>query len=381
MKRILCIGNDIGGMRLGLEARGLTAKTKTLSEALSTDFHLADELTSQRCDGLCVLMPTAPFEPGSTGGTISGPLALREVLKASGPLESECIVIYGRKSLLSERFGTTFAEILLELSLRQYSATWGVVNLSWLGLPHDAYRVIVLAEKGGSDLETCSSHDVPLLRHLLGPLRILRRSAPQSLRDLIDKRKPRIGLQAPEATNPFGNFGIMAAGVFVAGLLDPLPVEHKRLRLAQVLGIESEALNAVCSVRFTSRNGRRGLQLKRDGLAHAIGPAISAWPLLAAKREILNGIGQPPSDSYNWRRSVGEYEVFRITPSRALLLFGVEAAPLMAPLSHMGQSISEQYRVVSETVPPVMASRLATAISLNNKRESRGKNNEVHKSL
>jgi len=123
----------------------------------------------------------------------------------------------------------------------------------------------------------------------------------------------------------------------------------------------SEGATPTLSIRFVSRGGIKGLQIKRDGCAHSVGPAISAWPLLAISTKDVGEI-QVPEVFYNWRSSASGYSIFRITPARTLLLFGTGADCLSQELESTSLSISDQYKAIATTASPALLCHLVEAL-------------------
>ncbi len=280
-------------------------------------------------------------------------------------LNPQSVILTGRRNVLSERHGTSFAELLLALGEFGFETTWVKLNLSAIGIPQDSFRVGVVAQRKSSS--RVLSPDGTLARRLLSAVlasvsghAIL--GADRGIENFVEERRPRVGLRVPIETGPFGSVGIAWGHHFRSSVLRLSKRATAAPSLAHVLGIDtSEGETPTSSVRFVSRHGIKGLQIKEGGYAHSIGPAISAWPLLAISTKDADA-KKVPDTFFNWRSSASGYLIFRITPERSLLLFGTHANLLTQKLESTSLSISDQYKAIATTASPALLFHLAEAL-------------------
>jgi hypothetical protein len=61
------------------------------------------------------------------------------------------------------------------------------------------------------------------------------------------------------------------------------------------------------------------------------------------------------SDVVEWQTAIGDFDVFRLSPSASLGLFGREALQLRANLNAIARGSTKKYEVGSSTIPPRVA--------------------------
>ena len=368
------IRSDLGGARIGLECLGYNCiASLTWENFLSRNHsdcigHEAGVLKNiGSCDLLSMQAPALDTVNGYWGSDGTW-ISMRDVSdmfrRVEKILHPRTVIVVGRKCILSERNGTSFADLLIAFSELGYECIWTTLNLSSIGVPQDAIRIGIIAHRSPERHKTsCRGSIANQLLSNLSELEVaeLNLNPRASLEALVEKRRPRIGLRKPAKPNPFSTSGIAWGDNFRSGNLPRLKDMGTENSLPTVLGLADRGENiAIKSVRFVSRNGVKGLQFKRNGLAHSIGPSISAWPLFAISDTEARNIQIPPS-YYNWTGSIDGHFVFRVSPARALFLFGSQAHDLVDVLEEKPRSISNQYKTIAATTAPPLVAYLSQA--------------------
>ena len=374
MKTFAILADEIGGFQMGAESLGMSCigQMDWKSEALL----VRQPKFATQCDCLAISMPSGARVFGSdttAGNWIGGEAIVDKIANVVKGMRPKTLVIYARRALLTDRFGTTFGEILKVL--HEYSVAWKGVNLSWFDIPQDANRVLVLGRLNDDSVVTSNSW-LDVIRDDLPP-ECLARFTPlpqEELSLLVESRKPLLGRPAPIRANPFGSGGYCVSGTLFSA---SYPILKRLIYCSQV----TESLQLMWdldkppdmhSVRFTSRRGEKGLSFKRDGLAHSFGPSISAWPMFAVEVGILDRLHNK-AKIVEWRTILDGHDVFRLSPASALGLFGQDALPLGARLDSLKGGSTRKYEIGSSTVPPrvARASFLSLERHLNSDRRRR----------
>lgn len=384
MRTFAEIRSDLGGAKLALEAHSYNCiDSKTWEDFLTSSLHSIDRGTISDCDVLTIQFPTSDTVSGLWGPDGDWISARYVASKLSSILEiynPRTLILIGRSGILSEGNGSTFAELLISLSMYRYEACWVRFNLASWGIPQDANRIAIVAIQASefAGLRDMESPSLTLLSNIRGVNKgKFKLKKKQCLENILDERRPRIGAPAPKKSNPYGSFGISSCGHirdFEGAFSNEFSVCPT---LPNILGLEeSDWSQGIRSARFVSRSGVRSIQLKKGDLAHSIGPAISAWPLFAFPKQI--GLFSKAEEAFNWKTRFGDYDVGRLTPQRSLLLFGSEAKCLSANLSEVTPTVSTQYKLVAATVSPKVVDSLITALEKTLGWRNFGGQNEVY---
>ncbi len=353
MKTFAVLSDEVGGVQLGAESLRMTCIGNVGWKEIVHQATLSN--LEINCDCLAITMPSGARVFGSDtedGSWIGGEAIASAIASLVESMRPRTLFIYARRALLTDRFGTTFGQILE--ALHRYTLAWKEVNLSWFDIPQDANRIVVLG-RINTEFNAEATQWLNVVRDDL-PRSSLERfvtRAPEDLSALIDCRTPRIGRPAPTLANPFGSGGCCIFGTILSA---NYPIAKKQV--ASSLLCESLQLNwdleiqpAIHSVRFTSRGGIKALAFKRDGLAHSYGPSISAWPMFAVEAGALERLRNKAA-VIEWQTTADDHDVFRLSPSASLGLFGAEATRLRKNLEAVRGGSTRKYEVGSSTVPP-----------------------------
>lgn len=364
MNTFAVLSDEVGGFGLGAKSLGMTC-VGNMGWKGNPLPHTLPQL-KMHCDCLAITMPSGArvFGADAADGTwIGGEAIANSIAGLVESMQPKTLFIYARRALLTDRFGTTFGQILE--ALRNYSVAWKGINLSWFDIPQDANRIVVLGRiRDGVNVEAAQWLNVVRDNLPQSSLDKFVMRPPEELTALIDARAPRLGKPAPILANPYGSGGCCISGTIFSV---NYPIVKKRAA-ASLLGEplqftwDLDRQPAIHSVRFTSRRGAKTLTFKRDGLAHSYGPSISAWPMFAVEAGALDRLLNKAA-IVEWHTSANDHDVFRLSPATSLGLFGAETIQLQENLESFGGGSTRKYEVGSSTVPPRIAQE--SLLSLN----------------
>jgi site-specific DNA-cytosine methylase len=392
MKTFVEIHSDLGGARLALKRRGYTSIGSINWEELidyhwefSTEDAYKNKNFTIPCDILVIQFPTHDTVSGFwslRGEWISARYVATKIRKIMIAYNPKKIIFIGRNNVMIEGNGSAFAEILMMLCDHDYESCWIRLNLASIGIPQDASRIAIVGMKKSSPHSSIAKR-LPLI--ILSSIlkineNIFLLDEKQSISKIIEDRKPKIGSSAPTRSNPFGRYGISHSGYLENIRVIPSKALFTTSTSSPKFTIFGDngpfGSQDIRSVRFISRQGERSLQLKKAGLAHSVGPSISAWPLFAFKE----GADNTPFSNvfFNWNSKFDDYQVGRLTPEKTLLLFGEDTSLLSSGLSRVASSMSAKYKMVSATVAPKLIDLLVDAIEHTVIRQTEGDRSEIH---
>ena len=226
------IRSDLGGARIALEGLGHHCMASLTWKDLLSHYHNycgGHEGGFPNGVGTCDLLSMqAPAYDTVNGywGPNGRWICMRDVSDAFRQLAQEhnpsVVIVSGRKSILSESNGTSFSDLLISFAELGYESAWVKMNLASIGVPQDAIRVGIIAQRIAKSHEAVSSGNLAhrLLLNLLGLTTAqLKLGSCASLEKLVEERKPRIGLRAPANSTPFASCGVAWGDNFRSGLL------------------------------------------------------------------------------------------------------------------------------------------------------------------
>ena len=359
VKTLAALSDDLGSFELAAELLGADFVGQ---QGWREDLHFNTKIRSEpHCDCLAISMPSGGRVFGSDtadGDWIGGTAITSRIDALVKSMRPRTLFIYARRALLTDRFGATFGELLKLLN--QYTVSWKGFNLSWFNIPQDAHRVTVIATLNDN---TCQDYDRRLqgfLSEQIPDKALINFSSlkRQNVADIIHSRTPRIGMPAPLNNNPYGSSGYCLNGE-IFGFHYPIINIPPSYSLLDYLNIkwDMEYPPEVFSARFTSRNGVKGLSLKTNGLAHSFGPSISAWPIFAVDRGNLVHLLKK-RELVQWHSTAHGKDIFRLSPTASLALFGPEALRLGEKLDAVAGGSTRKYEVASATIPPCIVQEI-----------------------
>ncbi len=371
----LCAG--IGGSRAGLEAAGWACEL-----ALDLDIHAVS--VHRAVFGNCELGDVRELRPTSIPahdvlfcGIPAGPVriqiegwdqhqgsnvfdGLTAVVLATG---AKGVLLEGGYRFLEAQCGFAMARMVRLLTSIGYQVEWLVVNASWFGVPQTRPRVVIFgrqvehghvegriserALKSYAVEESLASRVTRGMVHQLSHLEI------GSIERTLETVKPRIGRARPQSCRPFGSAGVAVGDRYVSvriSVRKPRP----RWTLGDICLPGCQQKVRPRSVRYYARQGVTRPRLRAGHHAHCVGPKMSAAPLFAIPSEAMSdpAVDEAVQKHTNWRRYEGNMLVCRLTPERAVLLFGPLSEAFSEALSESKAGITRKYRMIGDMAAP-----------------------------
>jgi site-specific DNA-cytosine methylase len=379
----LCAG--IGGMRAGLTATGWTCELAIDVDADAVEAHraafgdcvLADvrELDFGTIPTHDLLVSGFPCQPFSSSGDRTGfdhqsGNVFEHVAELCGRLRPRAILLENVKGLLSNAYGHTFACILRKLTSLGYEVAWGTLDSEWFGIPQQRQRVFIVGtrvRKRSSARPKIRAERFPpttssdVFAELLSPQGA---ATVLELPRLIEERQPRIGLRRPEPPVPFGPLGY-AIEDHCWSWPKARPKELIDVgNLGDIVCPSFVGRDMVRSVRYWGHSGITRPYFKARPLAHCVGTNIGAGPTFGVANEAIRTTRDRENllEFANWVREEPGHLVFRITPSRAALLFGPHIARIEEALELERIGVTKRYELLGNMVVPEIARRLGESI-------------------
>lgn len=371
----LCAG--LGGTRAGLDAAGWTCN---LALDNDPDAVVAHRLAFGTCDYADVrkmdpygipkhdlLVSGFPCQPFSSSGSKTGfehekGLVFDAVANVADKLQPRIVLLENVTGILSNAYGHTFASILQRLTKIGYMVAWGVLNSAWFGIPQERQRVFIIGTRSAPDRSFCleQCNEKLLLEVGLAGMVISEYLTPVGLpielgiSQIIVEREPRMGLRRPNPQTPFGRVGIAVEDKVWTwnGAIPKFSVKAESL--GEIVCPDFKLKNEVRSVRYWGHSGTTLPYFKREPLAHCVGTNIGAGPTFGI---IKSALVTPGSRDLvlkyaNWFREEPNHLVFRLTPSRAALLFGPHMMSLQRAIDKVPIGVTKKYELLGNLVAP-----------------------------
>jgi site-specific DNA-cytosine methylase len=390
----LCAG--IGGTRAGLHSIGwncLYAIEKDLSTSMihKSAFGTcitADILDIDPADIPCheVLVAGFPCQPFSTTGHRSGfdhPQghvfeAIAKIISYHTP---EAILLENVQGLMYNKFGHSMACIIKHLTQLGYYVEWLVTDSAWFGIPQSRPRIFFLGLKSENIFKGIDNSSY--YTNLLGEfdpcayfatqsifsqtikhfgLRITKQTT-GSLDALIRERSPRIGMKKPTPSTPFNKAGYsIGDDYYTFGVGSNIRFDGS---LGEICCPMFSSKKSVRSVRYYARGGPSRPYVRKDPIAHCIGTSIGGAPLFSVPLNIIKG--KKDEDHLlqfaNWSREQDGLLVFRLSPDRAILLFGPHINHIKSALCRSNLGNTTKYKLIGNMIAPEVASHIGALVT------------------
>ena len=320
-----------------------------------------------------VLVAGFPCQPFSSSGTRSGfghkrghvfdsVAAFIEARKPSA------VLLENVRGIISNANGHTFGRVIQRLVGLGYQVGWAQINSVQFGVPHSRPRIFLLGLLGNDGGNNESIKDIlngstpaAILAQLTGNI-----SAPKTVElDFeIESRRPRIGMAKPTPQTPFSSFGY-ADGAQCKTFQKVGSREFKAPEgLSDIVAPEFGRADQIRSVRYWGHSGETKPYFKREPIAHCLGTNIGAGPTFGVSLELIRS-KQHRSQILryaNWWREDSGQLIFRLTPDRAVKLFGPYTEDIRRALSEVKAGDTKKYELLGNMVVPLVAKRLAMVI-------------------
>ena len=368
-----------GGFRIGLEAAGWRCAASYDIDASAVEVHrLAlgdcrqidvlrlDPADVPKHDVLVAGFPCQPFSSsgnrsgfGHSSGTVFG-----SIVDCIDVHEPNLVVLENVRGLLSNANGYTMAVILDQLTSRGYVVEWFLIDAAWLGVPQSRPRVFFIAKRDQSDQRNSQflspAFRSILLKHPSLSNLVLGASKALSIEEVLTERLPEIGRPKPSPTTPFGPFGI-ASGDDVVTCAATYPGQLQAGHVGEICSPSLTARHHIRSVRYWGHSGETKPYFKREAIAHCIGTNIGAGPTFGIPKKYVRGKNDRRRllEFANWHREQDDYLVFRLTPERAVQLFGEHTELIAKAFEHSAVPDTKKYVILGNLVAPIVAESIA----------------------
>ena len=384
-----CAG--VGGMTAGLTHAGWDCRLAVDNDHHAVETHSRINPASTRMD-VCEVqasnLPAAevfvagfPCQPFSSSGSRKGFahtsghvfLSLHRLISSIKP---SLVLFENVCGLLTNKCGNTFAEILSLLIAEGYSVEWFTLDLRWLGVPQTRPRVFILAYSRALTPEDLASPS-PYLFNDIHPQSVCVRwlnedfggdalpSGSGSISESRDASRPRIGKAMSQLTSPFKGFGVASGDSFACFDYRPTAPHPLAVSLGDIVAPQFAGRSHIRSGRYYARGKPTELFLRKDAISHCIGTSLGGAPLYAVPTAELQT--QHATKEFlrygNWHRDEKQCSVLRLTPERAVHLFGeVKASEIASAIGNSSCSLVVKYRLLGNMVSPTVASWLGKHI-------------------
>jgi site-specific DNA-cytosine methylase len=380
----LCAG--LGGSRVGFDEAGWDCKLAveldpriaashraSFGECLAQDVRSLDANSVPVADLLVAGFPCQPF---STSGVKTGFAhnsgnvfeAIANIIETRRP---PFLLFENVQGLLLNQTGYSMARILARLCELNYLVEWASIDAVRCGAPQTRRRVFIAAiGREHADGVASPWIDVqgmpmrPFFGRLLSSIGISSGKPRElSLKKVLMEREPRIGIARSATATPFGGWGVAVDDRVITGKAEYEIPEYAD-QLGKICCPKFPAGHLVRSVRYYARGGPTLPHFRKEAVAHCLGTNIGAAPTFAIP---LGALHSKVDRDYvlefsNWSRDQAGHLVFRLTPERALRLFGKGALRLEKALHDAEIGVTEKYIWLGNLVAPGVATFVANSI-------------------
>jgi hypothetical protein len=379
-----CAG--IGGSRAGLDAAGWGCELAIDSDPFAVAVHAAafgdcsqatvdsiDESHLPACDAFVAGFPCQPF---SSSGARAGfhhraGNVFEQIARLVAIRRPRVVVLENVQGLLTNKSGHTFSRVLQDLTGLGYTVDWALLDLANFGVPQTRPRVLIAATLAGVGYQVPgSSGSGPFAKSVFGGvMKSLSISVSSresgSLAVVEEERRPEVGKSSRFQRMPFA-FGGRAVGDAFEAWRWARPgwsVEPEALRDVVAPGFAFP--EEICSARYWAYDGPSSLHLRNRPISHCVGTSIGGAPIFAVPLELVSSeVSRKRFLSLmNWHREEDGFLVARLSPVRAVRLFGASTERLESALSATPAATTLKYKGVGNMAPPVMLHALGGALS------------------
>lgn len=379
----LCSG--IGGMRAGLSRAGWNcvysadieldvAKVHKLAFGHCNQQDILD-IKADRLPKHDVIVAGFPCQPFSSSGIRSGfQHSSGNVFEAVADLvefhNPKAVILENVQGLLSNQNGFSMATILRTLSSMDYATDWAVLNTSWFGVPQHRPRLFLISRR--IDLLNLTKSKISyelrensvfksIFAQLSSSLTPLHN---RSVSSVLRERKPTGRAKNFDPITPFGPVGSCVGDNFSTYSHHVLPT-LPYMSLGEICSPRFARGEAIRSVRYWGHSGETKPYVKKEPISHCIGTNIGAGPTFCVPEKELQTRKDKDAllEFANWTRSQNGMLMFRITPERALKLFGPYTAGLARALQQSSVTSTRKYEMIGNLVSPSIAFVVANLLN------------------
>lgn len=362
--RFLDVNMGLLGLELASAGKpGWCCVGRVLDSSLATELHARARNTPRlECDG-CPQVVTGYFEHRELVLWASNPARggrAADVLERITSTRPRAAIIVSTRSALTAQKGYAFLRLLAALAGEGFGTCWVRVGAVDHGIPHDAHYTIVVAARLGVESQA-SDLLMSIGRHL--GLRATLDSRCMPLDREIDLRRPRLGMSRSSLGGLPSCAYVTKEGIHWCSATPQHPTNAGNGALRAVVAPRLRGSTRIQAVRLVSRGGVTGVALKSGSASYAMGPGVSACPLFAVRGVGLSERSRKQALEYsNWSTERDGWLVWRLQPSRAVLLHGPTAATWEEPLRICEGPLQTQYALVAQGCPPSVLMPVAEAV-------------------
>lgn len=381
-----------GGTRAGLDAANWECLLAIDNDPDAVDVHsLAygdislrdiEEISPDDIPDADVWVAGFPCQPFSTSGTKLGFEHrhgnvfehLAGLIQAKRP---GVVLLENVEGILKNKSGHTFSKILMSLCELGYEVDWLLINLRWFRVPQTRPRLFIVAYQNdivsrgglktlGRDLFGADLASRNLFSPLLENMKIDSKVRYQgSLGEVESIRRPEIGKPKVQERTPFGALGSASKDHFHSFDLVPTETFGLSTDLGSLVAPNFAARSEIRSARYYARGAPTKLCLRKDPVSHCVGTSLGGAPLYGVPLQNVKTKRDRASflEFSNWHREQDGVLVMRLSPERAVLLFGPHTDDLHKALTGSKVSATRKHKLVGNIVAPVCAKEVAELIT------------------
>jgi DNA-cytosine methyltransferase len=384
----LCAG--IGGGRAGFSNIGWECKLSleidpcavavhrlAFGDCMELDVRNLDVEAVPPYDVLAAGFPCQPFSSSGskTGFKHRSGNVFQDIMKIVAQTKPQLIILENVGGLLRNQHGYSMACILAALTEASYQVEWLTLDASWLGIMQTRARVFIIAyQTEGSNNEqrvdlagrpylNFNFNENGIFKELMAEVGVKAVNGSNGLlSEVIDERRPQVGKRKPTTSTPFGSAGIAAGNLF--STFNTKKPEQEYEGLGQICAPNFTRSDEIRSVRYYARGGPTKPTFRTDPIAHCMGTNIGAAPTFGIPLEsILDAADEAKVLEFsNWSRRQEGHLVFRLTPERAMLLFGPGTSTIIEALAGSSVTKTKKYVLIGNIIAPLVASKIGTLV-------------------